>query len=243
MQLRSRVIPVMALAVLLVQLFFPHKGWMILVTGLGGAWLIGYLWARSLRDGLRLERNMHFGWMSVGDQLQERIIVANDGWVPGLWVRIIDQSDMHDYAISSVRDFVSGRYRHWFSRGKCTRRGLYTIGPTILEASDPLGLYHVRVEYPETTTMMVAPQVIDLPQIEIAAGGRVGEGRTRAQGLEQTVVAGGVRSYVHGDSLRWIHWPTTARQNEPYVQIFDSEPSSDYWLVLDLDAEVQIGED
>jgi transglutaminase-like putative cysteine protease len=43
--------------------------------------------------------------------------------------------------------------------------------------------------------------------------------------------------------LRWIHWPTTARQNEPYVQIFDSEPSSDYWLVLDLDAEVQIGED
>ncbi|HEY70091.1 MAG TPA: DUF58 domain-containing protein [Anaerolineae bacterium] len=242
LQLESRGIAVMALIVLLVQLFFPHKGWMILFTGLGGAWLVSYLWARSLKDGLRLEREMRFGWMSVGDQLQERVIIANDGWVPGLWVRIIDQSDMHDYGISSVRDFSKGRYRHWFSRGKCTRRGLYTMGPTILEASDPLGMYRVRVEYPETTTMMVAPQVIDLPQIEIAAGGRAGEGRTRAQGLEQTVAAGGVRSYTHGDSLRWIHWPTTARRNEPYVQIFDSEPSSDAWLVLDLDAEVQIGE-
>ena len=109
LRLGSRVIPLLTLIVLLVQLFFPHKGWMILFSGLGTAWLVSYLWARSLKDGLRLERQMRFGWMSVGDQLQERIIVANDGWVPGLWVRIIDQSDMHDYTISGVRDFGMGR--------------------------------------------------------------------------------------------------------------------------------------
>jgi uncharacterized protein (DUF58 family)/transglutaminase-like putative cysteine protease len=241
-KLRSRVIPALVLLLIGVQLFFPDKGWMMLLSGLGGAWLISYLWARSLKDGLRLERDMRFGWMQVGDQLQERVTVANDGWAPGLWVRIIDQSNMHDYEISGVKDVSSWKYRHWFTRGICTRRGLYTLGPTSLEAGDPLGVYNVRVDYSDSANMMVAPQVISLPEIEIAAGGRIGEGRSHVRGMEQTVTAGGVREYVPGDSLRWIHWPTTARKDEPYVHLFDNEPSSDWWVVLDMDPGVHVGE-
>ena len=240
--LKSPIIPALVLLLTGVQLFFPNKGWMILLSGLGGAWLVSYLWARSLKNGLRLERNMRFGWMQVGDHLQERIIVANDGWAPGLWVRIIDQSDMRDYEISAVKDVYSWKYRHWFTRGICQRRGLYTLGPTSLEAGDPLGIYSVRVDYGESVNMMVAPQVISLPEIEIAAGGRIGEGRSHIRGIEQTVTAGGVREYVPGDSLRWIHWPTTARRNEPYVHLFDNQPSSDWWVVLDMDPGVHVGE-
>ena len=50
-----------------------------------------------------------------------------------------------------------------------------------------------------------------------------------------------VREYMPGDSLRWLHWPTTARMNKPYVRMFDYSPSSNWWILLDMDAEVQAG--
>jgi uncharacterized protein (DUF58 family) len=84
--------------------------------------------------------------------------------------------------------------------------------------------------------------VIPLPQIEIAPGGRTGEGKSTSTGLERTIVAGGVREYVPGDSLRWLHWPTTARLNKPYVRVFDFSPASNWWVLLDMDPHVQAGE-
>ena len=77
--LRSRLVPALALLLLGAQAFFPNKGWMILLSGLGGAWLLSYLWARLLKSGLKLERDMRFGWFQVGDQIQERITVTNYG--------------------------------------------------------------------------------------------------------------------------------------------------------------------
>ena len=185
---------------------------------------------------------MRFGWMQVGDVIQERIGVENDGRMPALWVRIIDHSFMPGYTASAVVNVRSQWYTHWHTDGICERRGIYTLGPTSLETHDPLGIFTVRIDYTETVTMMVVPQVIPLPQIEIAPGGRTGEGKSTSSGLERTIVAGGVREYVPGDSLRWLHWPTTARLNKPYVRLFDFSPASNWWVLLDMDPDVQVGE-
>jgi uncharacterized protein (DUF58 family) len=53
----------------------------------------------------------------------------------------------------------------------------------------------------------------------------------------------GVRNYISGDSLKSIHWPTTARQGSLYVRLFDSTPSGDWWIFLDLDDQIQAGQD
>jgi uncharacterized protein (DUF58 family) len=52
-----------------------------------------------------------------------------------------------------------------------------------------------------------------------------------------------VRAYVPGDSIRLVHWKTTARHGEPYVRLFDGTPASDWWILLDLQAESQVGSD
>ncbi len=180
--------------------------------------------------------------MQVGDHLQERIAIENDSILPALWVKVIDHSLMPGYSISTVKSVRSQWYSHWFTRGVCERRGIYTLGPTSLEAHDPLGIFTVRIDYSETVTMMVVPPIIPLPQIEIAPGGRTGEGKSTSTGLERTTVAGGVREYIPGDSLRWLHWPTTARLNKPFVRIFDYSPASNWWILLDMDPRVQVGE-
>ncbi len=241
-RLISPVIPILVILLLGVQLLFPYKGWVILLSGFGGMWLISYFWARSLKQGLRINRDMRFGWKQVGDRLRERILLENNSWAPSLWVQIDDHSDMRDYEISSITDVRGWRYRKWHTQGVCNHRGLFTLGPVTLETEDPFGIYKVKVDYSESVNMMVVPPVVTLPEIEIASGGRVGEGRTSNKGLKQTVSTVGVREYVPGDSLRWLHWPTTARMGELYVHLFDNEPTSDWWVLLDMDERVQVGE-
>jgi hypothetical protein len=47
----------------------PHKSWITLLVGFGGAWLIGNRRAHSLAKGLDLARERRFGWAQVGDHL------------------------------------------------------------------------------------------------------------------------------------------------------------------------------
>ena len=241
LRVNSYLIPAIALILIFVQLFFPFRGWAILASSFVGLCLFSYFWSRSRKKNLSLEREMRFGWMQVGDHIQERFSIENDSRMPALWVKIIDYSQMPGYTASKVTSVRSQWYSHWFTRGVCNRRGIYTLGPTSLETVDPLGMFTVRIDYPETVTMMVVPPILPLPRIEIAPGGRTGEGKSTSSGLERTIVAGGVREYMPGDSLRWLHWPTTARKNKPFVRVFDFSPASNWWILLDMDPNVQAG--
>ena len=86
------------------------------------------------------------------------------------------------------------------------------------------------------------PPVLPLPSIAVSPGGYSGEGRPRARAPEQTVGAASVREFQPGDSIRMIHWPSTAKHDEFYVRLFDGTPASDSWILLDLDRSVQLGE-
>jgi uncharacterized protein (DUF58 family) len=100
----------------------------------------------------------------------------------------------------------------------------------------------VTIEYPATTNMMVMPPIVTLPEIQIAPGGKIGEGVNTKKSWDQTVTASGVREYLPGDSLRYIHWPTSARRGALYVRLFDSTPTSDQWIFLDMNGAVHAGE-
>ncbi len=241
-RLNSRLVPLLVLLLLFLQLVAPYKGWTIGLVALGGMWLVGYLWARSLARGLALSRRMRFGWAQVGDRLEERFTVSNDGWLPALWVEVRDHSTMPDYAASVVTGVGAGDKNAWTTSGICTRRGIYTLGPTSLRSGDPFGLYTVTVLDSSTASVLVAPPIIPLPPIEVAPGGRTGEGRPRPHALERTLNSAGSRPYLPGDDLRWIHWHLSARQGNLFVRLFDGAPVGDWWIILDLDERVQVGE-
>lgn len=243
LKLNTRLWLVLVGLLLVLQLVIPFRGWIILLVGLGGGWLTGYLWARSLIRELRLIREVRFGWAQVGDRLEERFTLINGGWAPALWVEVIDHSTMPDYLVSRVTGIGSKEENRWQTQTVCTRRGLFTLGPTSLRTGDPFGLYTVSLHFPKFVTLMVTPPVVPLPAIEVAPGGRAGEGRPRANTLERTIVAAGVREYVPGDNLNWIHWPTSARRNSLFVRSFESIPAGDWWIFLDLDQQVQVAQE
>ena len=241
-QRQVRYLPYLVALLLLLQLVVPRKAWMILLVGVGGAWLLAYRWALSLARGLELTRERRFGWAQVGDQLQERFILRNRGWAPAQWVAVVDHSTLPGYEVSTVRPVGERALIHWFTEGVCHRRGVFTLGPTSLEAGDPFGFYKVRREYPGTSSMLVLPPVLDLPAIEVAPALRAGDGeRSAGPTLDRSVSAVSVREYAQGDSLHRVHWPTSARRDDLYVRTFDSMPSGDWWILLDLNERVQAG--
>jgi len=241
-RLNTWFLPALVALLLIQQLISPYRGWQILLIGLGGAWLIAYLWARSLARGLRLTREMRFGWAQVGDWMMERFTLVNDSRVSFLWAEVIDQSTLPGYEVSRGVGMSGMRSIRWYSEAACAHRGLFTLGPTTLRAGDPFGFYTVTIEYPDSLPLLVLPPIVPLPTIEVAPGGRAGDGRPRAYAVERTASAATVREYAPGDSLRWIHWPTSARRDGLFVRLFDGTPAGDWWILLDMDRFAQVGE-
>jgi uncharacterized protein (DUF58 family) len=242
LQLKARLLPLLVCLLVALQLTVPYRGWVMGLVVLGGLWLICYVWARALARNLDLQRDMRFGWTQVGDRLEERFTLINRGDMPALWVEIRDHSSMPGYDTSRGTG-VSGRSQvEWRTDGVCARRGVFTLGPTSLQTGDPFGLYSVSLTFTASESLLVMPPIIPLPSIDVAPGGRAGEGRPRANAPERTVSVAGVRDYAPGDSARWVHWPTTARRNALYVRTFESTPASDWWIILDMDRATQAGE-
>jgi uncharacterized protein (DUF58 family) len=229
-------------ALFLMQLVIPNRVWTFLLIGLGGMWAVSYVWARQMAGKLTVTREQRYGWVHVGDLLEERFSIQNGALLPALWVEIDDQSDLPGYSARSVRSAGSQETIEWRTEGTCRQRGLFTLGPWQVRTSDPLGFFQVIHSHPETRTLIVYPPIVHLPTLRLPRGAATGAGRTSRAALEVTTNAAGVRDYAPGDHINRIHWPTTARLESIMVKTFDLEPSGDLWIVLDLDAAVQAGE-
>ena len=243
-RLHSQLWPLLAILLLLLQLIWPSRAWMTLLIIMAGTWLLSFFWTLSLARRLFLDRKMRYGWAQVGDQLEEHFTVINDSFLPGLWLEVEDHSNLPGYTAGRVTSIASRQNLEWKTAGTCTRRGLFTLGPTTLRSADPLGLCSLELSHPNSTMLLVVPPVLPLPAIEISAGGRAGEGRRpRREAMETTVSVDTVREYSPGDPLKAIHWPTSAKKDALYVRQFEHMPSSDWWIFLDLQRSAQIGSD
>lgn len=241
LRLNTHLLPLLVMTLVVIQLIDPSRVWTVLLVGLGGLWLVSFVWARSLAAGLTVLREMRYGWVQVGDVLEERFTLTNKGRLPATWVELEDHSTLPGYDASLATGVDASGTTQWRKKGTCNRRGLYQLGDTSLLTGDPFGMYSVTVTDPSRTMLMVMPPVVPLPELEITPGGYSGEGRPIPNAPERTVGASSVREYLPGDSLRMVHWKITARQGKPFVRLFDGTPASDWWILLDLQAASQAG--
>lgn len=114
------------------------------------------------------------------------------------------------------------------------RRGVHTVGPLQLTATDPFGLVRRAASAGGSTQVVVAPAIIDLPPL-IAARGETGGARRSTgsqpgQGADDLIA----RPYAPGDSRRRIHWRSTAHRDELMVRQEEQESAPDALVALDL---------
>jgi uncharacterized protein (DUF58 family) len=247
LRLNAKIFPVIAAIALVMQFVDPSRVWIILLIGIGGAWLVCWWWARGLARSLQFEREMRFDWAQVGDRLEERFTLTNSFMLPATWVTIHDHSTLVDHKASVATGVDPAGTSQWRIRTQCTRRGIYTLGGTTLETGDPFGIYILTLQDPTSQTLAVMPPVLSLPKFQILSSGWAGEGKPSRRSLEETINASHPREMMPDDPVRLIHWKMTARhssqaeQSKFFVRQFEGTPAGDWWIVLDLHKASQRG--
>ncbi len=242
LELKVWLIPILVSAALLLGVIFSYKGWWISFLALGLAWSFGYYAVHSLRKGLSLRREMRYGWAKVGDVLEERIMIDNTSHIPASWLEIEDHTTIGRQQSIGISVNAYGQTT-WRRKHVCIRRGLYRIGPTTLHTSDIFGLYRLAIHDNKQTSILITPPVVPLPNIEIASGGRTGDGRLTKGILEQSVAVSTVRDYLPQDPLHHIHWPITAKRGELTTRVFDNTPTGNWWIIQDMNKAVLVGDE
>jgi uncharacterized protein (DUF58 family) len=241
-KLQSPLFPLIALFAFILQIIDPSRAWMIVLVVFGGAVVVSYVWGRAIARNLHFTRERHVGWMQIGGHIEERITLRNTAMLPAAWIILRDHSTLPGYKIDTALTLSPGEFKQWDSRGDCNQRGLFSLGDADLETGDPFGIFRFIVHDSQRTSVMILPSIVTLPPFAIAPAGFGGDGQRRANSIEVSHNAASVREYNPNDSLRLIHWPTTARQGQFFVRQFDSAPAGDWWILLDLNRAARLGE-
>jgi uncharacterized protein (DUF58 family) len=202
---------------------------------LTGLLVVSFVWSRFSLRGLEVTRETQSNRAQVGQTLEERVRIRNGSRFPKLWVELVDHSDMPGHQISRVVNLGPNNANRWKVDTWCSRRGRFQIGPLSLRSGDPFGLFPIEEIVPDVRELIVYPAVLDLSGFRLPVGELPGGSATQRRTQFLTPNASGVRQYLPGDSFNRISWKTTARTGQLMVKEFELDPTSDTWIVVDMD--------
>ncbi len=128
------------------------------------------------------------------------------------------------------RGSYSGSYRlHDVPRGR------HRFAPLRLSIADPFGLAEASLALDEQQSLVVYPRLTELDRLFFDGGAGADHGRRlllrRPVGFELH----SVRDYQQGESLRRVHWPSTARRGALMVKELEDSPRDEVAVLLDGD--------
>ena len=120
-------------------------------------------------------------------------------------------------------------------------RGRYTLSAASLRFDDPLGLAESHAKLDRTDTLLVYPRVYELEGLFTDAGSSGGdEGRAllhRTAGYDLH----SIRDFQQGESLRRVHWRSTAKRRKLMVKELTELPRDESAVLLDGDRSANVG--
>jgi len=204
--------------------------------------LVSYLWSRLAADNLVVERTSPEGQYQVGDRFEEHFTIENRSWIPVPLIELTDFSNLPGYNPGRVFSLKGRRTRRWTTRGQFKQRGLFTFGPIELRYGDPFGLFARTLRIAGSRSVVVYPVVRPVGALDALAPSTAGNEQLRGRVLDIPPNATTIREYVPTDSVKRIHWASSARLGRLMSRSFETREGGDAWIVLDLQASVHVGE-
>lgn len=185
--------------------------------------LAAFLPAASLM-GLEVRRSLGAAEIELGGAVESRLVLHNRKGLPAPWLfwrEAVDPGLDAEGVTCGFQTLASEQTMHAACRLHSTRRGLFRVGPAVIEASDPFGLVkRFRVD-PEVRFVTVLPRTVPLGQGWPLGHRPIHEIPRRRSPFEDPARFLGVRDYRPGDGLRRIHWRATARTGILQVKLFE----------------------
>lgn len=197
------------------------------------------LWVRVLKRPMTLRRKLERGERLAGDDVPVQLELDAEGLVPSGTLVLRERiARLGERETPLVRRHGRLRGRYVLRR---VPRGRYPIEAAQIVIEDPFGLERVEVELPSQSSILVYPRLVDVDRLFSESGARTPEGRRLLLRRPSGFDLHSVREYERGESLRRVHWPSTAKRGQLMVKELEDSPRDETAVLLDADAGSVVG--
>lgn len=196
--------------------------------------ILAWIWTRLSLQRLGLTRSLTSDRVRAGEWVTEELTLTNYALLPKLWIEVRDLSSLPGHQAGRVVHLGSRSASTWSATTRCERRGRYRLGPIAMSSGDAFGLFELRKMIPAMHELIVYPPQVDVSDIPMPMANMSGGRASRVNPSLAAHQISGIREYSAGDPLNRISWNATARLGRMMVKEFDPEPTSDIWILLDL---------
>jgi uncharacterized protein (DUF58 family) len=237
---RGRLVLILALGVYLVAWAFGSRSLYPAATGLALAAIGARIWVSLIRQPMTLKRTLGSREPVEGDD----VVVALEAQAqrhPGpRSVEILEQvGRLGDRRVQLARHGRPLLARYVL---RDVPRGRYHFEAVRAIFEDPFALARAELHLGTESALLVYPRLVDLDRLftqsggAMLSGGRVLLRRTAGFDLHS------VREYEQGESLRKVHWRTTARRGVLMVKELEDMPHDEVAVLLDAHEHAVVGE-
>ena len=121
-------------------------------------------------------------------------------------------------------------------------RGRYSFEDSMLVIEDPLGLDRIEEELAAPGALLVYPRLVELDRLFSESGTTARDGKRLLLRRPTGYDLHSVREYEQGESLRKVHWRTTAKRGQLMVKELEDSPRDEVAVVLDVNPTTVVGE-
>ena len=233
---RGRLALVLGATTYLAAWAFGSKILYPVALGLPVAVMLAWLWTALANRPLRITRTLPSGERLEGDDVVIEVRLTSERrLVPARWTlrerigRLGERSaplGAHGHARYVLRGLARGRYE---------------FEGSIAVIEDPFGLERVEQPLDSPGALLVYPRLVELHRLFSEGGIRSHDGRQLLLRRPSGFDLHSVREYEHGDSLRKVHWRSTARRGQLMVKELEDSPRDEVAVVLDADPDAVVG--
>jgi len=214
---------------------FGSKPLYPVAVGLLLAVFVAWAWVGLANRPMRLHRALQGGDHVEGDDVMVKLELERDGGLaPGSLVireRIAK--------VGERRTPLRGRHVRY--RLAALPRGRYAFESASAVIEDGLGLQRAEVPLQSSGAILVYPRLVELDRLFSEGGTRSHDGRRLLLQRPSGFDLHSVREYEHGDSLRKVHWRSTARRAQLMVKELEDAPRDEVAVLLDADPTAVVG--
>jgi uncharacterized protein (DUF58 family) len=214
-----KAIHLLLIAILLVLvLFFPLRILQFVALLYIGVIGFSYLYSRIISRYVTVRRKNIVLRTHRFEPLEITLIVENRSFVPVSYLNIVDEQNTF-FATEPGNFLVKlrpGERKILSYSIESQQRGRYTVGPAVIQGSDPLGLFPFRTRAAESQTLIVYPEVLPLSLLS-SEGLPAGTIRVENPVYEDVTRYRTLREYLPGDNLRRVNWKASAKTGQLFV--------------------------
>jgi uncharacterized protein (DUF58 family) len=210
---------------------------------------IARLWDHYSLHRVEYHRHLSSNRVFFGEEVKMEVEVSNRKPLPLPWLQVEDEIPMDVTVLKAktlpsyipTNQVLSNLFSvSWYHKVKrhysvlCPQRGYFIFGPTKIGSGDMFGFFSRYKEIDTYDYLIVYPKIVPLEKLGIPSRQPLGEIRTRNHIFQDPILTMGIREYQYGDSLKNIHWKSTARTSRLQTKIFEPTTTVDMGIFLDV---------